>query len=348
MSDDATTTTTTPATETTVQTPAAPEPAAPASEQPPPAAVQAAPAQDDLSTRVKGLVERRQRERTQREESKALKAAQDRIKELEGKLADVGKPIDARAHVRDLPADEQLALLRDLATTEADRAAEEEVLAKQPERIRRMLADHPTMAQELAEAKKELAAMRERWNDLDKNVGEAKANMEERARLAHAESVFGSVMEGLTDADLGVLTKLKAEDRDGWLREAWNESLAGLGPGADNIQAAELKEHGFGRLVAQRARQAAQRESERWSPLFVPTSGTPAQEATTTQQATTAGNRTRERIAALSSVQEGSATVAVPVQGGQPGPAVMDPEFLGMTTADRAAYLRARRERAFG
>lgn len=322
-----------------------------------------APAQADadLKERAEKIISDRKRQREHQTRLAELAKERQARRDAEKALAEAKKPQDAASVVRALTPDQQVGILRDLAASEADRQALDEAMSKLPEPVRKVVQAHTETAAKLAALEKDLADSKEWRAKLEKSYSEAEAKMQAKAVAEQAETIYGKLMGELTPEDLGMLGKMK-DKGDSRLRAAWNEVLTKHGADATQEDLPLLA-----KLAAKQAREMAESEAQDWRSLLVPTapatippSGpgatSPKSEDNPSLQQALAGvidPRERRRIAAAFQLGRASSqspattvsstpTAAVPVQGRQPGPATLDSEYAGMSTRDRARYLKQR------
>lgn len=359
----------------TAQAGVSPQPsggAAPAPETAPKAAETASPAaasqtasaaasaqEPDLKARVEQVLAQRRKDREMRARHEELAKERKAREAAEAQLAEARKPRDAAALVRELPADAQVGVLRDLAASEADRKALEDAMAALPEPVRKAVAAAQAQEAKLAELEKELQAAKEWRTKVETSYTEAQKRMQAEAAAAEEETIYGKLMGGLAPEDIGMVAKLK--DKDSRLRAEWNAVLEKHGAEATRDDLPLLA-----KLAAKQARERAEQEALDWKALLVPTdsatvgngSGAASQQSEVSaslKQALDGVIDPRERrrlLLALAGERRSPQspvaadrppTATPPVLGGQPGPATLDPGYAGMTTRERARALKARR-----
>lgn len=336
------------------------ETASPSAAPPPAVPAASTSAQEpDLKARVESVLAQRRKDREMRARHEELAKERKARETAEAQLAEARKPKDAATLVRELPADAQVGVLRDLAATEADRKALEDAMAALPEPVRKAVAAAQAQGAKLEALEKELNEAKTWRTKVETSYAEAQKRMEAEAIAAEEATIYGKLMGALQPEDLGMVAKLK--DKDTRLRTEWNAVLEKHGDEATPDDLPLLA-----KLAAKNARERAEAEALDWKALLVPTdsatvgtgsgAGARKPEATTSlAQALEGVTDTRERrrlLLALASERHSpqspvaadkTPTATVPVQGGQPGPATLDPEFAGMTTRERARALKARR-----
>jgi len=316
-----------------------PDAGAPPAQPPPPAATP--PAGSSLEERVKALGAQRREARERGKAAEAAKAQASELAKARDRLAEVEKPPDVTALVKGLPADRQTEILRELVSGEADRQALDDELAKLPEPVRKVPAALNEQGQRLAKLEAELAEQVAFRKKLESDYALAQERMEAAAAKEQAHTIYTRIMAAVPEAEYGILAKWPR--KDALVAAAMDDILAKVGEDATQEVLPELAKE-----AVRRARAALEEDQKAHAALMAP----PAAE---TKAAGVQGLRdmlaqtsdTRERARLLRAHQEQgrdpTPTAAVPVAGGQPGPAQVDPNWLRLSTAERVRDLAARR-----